>query len=232
MKITATNESSIKFEYLFYEVDFTVGDKHGDDVPYFHACYRRENYTTLRKDYEILPKQLGRGRYLGCNIGVIADKKTYDVSWWGEGEVKIYLDGDTEFPTLCGTGTEDYIGTGWGQGRYDNMYQGCQYADMPKMEYCFYRYHVMDPVYFNKEIRVTIQQIGCWGPESKSFFSYNDTPVINAHTGKRQKFGPGIESTPYGYFERCDDWSSCAYFYLDSPVNNLPEIDPIEKRII
>ena len=53
----------------------------------------------------------GRGRYLGANIGVIADRERYGQTWWGEGEVKVYLDGDTELPTLCGTGTEDYIGT-------------------------------------------------------------------------------------------------------------------------
>ena len=82
----------------------------------------------MQHDYELLPQVKGRGRYLGVNIGVIADKR-YGKNWWGEGEVKIYLDGDGKLPTLAGTGAEDYIGTGFGLGAYSHQYQGAPVAD-------------------------------------------------------------------------------------------------------
>ena len=163
MKIVVSNESGRDLSMLFYDVDYTVGDKHGPEVLYFHAHWRRESPTAMQKDYEILPRIEGRGRYLGTNIGVISNQQRYFKSWWGEGEVKVYLDGDRELPTLNGTGTEDYIGTGWGQGSYTHRYQGCSIADQERMQYCFYRFHVPDPVWFRKEVRVTIQQIGYLG---------------------------------------------------------------------
>ena len=171
MKITATNESGKDLDAFFYDVDYTLGDKLPGNLLYFHAYFHRENPTTLQKDYEILPKVEGRGRYLGCNIGVIADLAKYKKNWWGEGEVKAYLDGDESYPTLCGTGTEDYIGTGWGEGHFDNLYQGCTLADEEKFHYCFYRLHIPDPVYFQQDARVTIQQIG-WG--DKGLFERQD----------------------------------------------------------
>jgi hypothetical protein len=132
--------------------------QHGDDVLYFHASWRRESPTKVGRDFEILPRVEGKGRFLGANVGVLADPK--NLGWWGEGEVKMYLDGDTEYPTLIGTGTEDYIGTGWGQKPFAGRYQGCYVSDDEAHIYSFYRYHVPDPVYFEKSARVTIQQIG------------------------------------------------------------------------
>ena len=84
---------------------------------YFHAYWNRDLKTKAGQDYVILPEVKGTGRYLGANISVIGDS-LYRGSWFGEGEVKVYLDGDRENPTLVGTGTEDYIGSGWGQGEY------------------------------------------------------------------------------------------------------------------
>ena len=230
MKITVTNESDRELNAFFYDINYTINDKHNEDVLYFHAHYRRENPTTVRKDYEILPKVYGDGRYLGCNIGVIANKELYFSSWWGEGEVKVYIDGDTEFPTLSGTGTEDYIGTAWGQGRYDNLYQGCPIADHENFQYCFYRYHILDPIYFSKDIRVTIQQIGCWTQKEKPVFHYNNSEIYSTLMEKLDFSLEGVQ-TAYGLFERQDDWSSCTYFYLDAPENELPAIEPVEKRI-
>ena len=232
MKIDITNETGEEQSMFYYDIDYTLGDKHGGDVPYFHAHYRRENPTTMQKDFELLPKVKGRGRFLGVNIGVIADTGMYFRSWWGEGEVKVFLDGDTEFPTLCGTGTEDYIGTGWGQGQYAQMYHGCHIADHDKFQYCFYRYHVPDPIYFARDARVTIQQLGCWTPDSKPLMYWKKRKLV-------QQTGDGMveidlscdDPREYGLFERQDDWSSCAYFYIDSPVNQLPPLDPVEKRI-
>lgn len=122
MKIVIVNESKTDLGELFYDVDYTLGDKHAANALYFHAHYQRENPTMIQKDYEILPRVEGRGRYLGANIGVIVNTKEYFNTWWGEGEVKMYLDGDANFPTIAGTGTEDYIGTAWGQGKFANLY--------------------------------------------------------------------------------------------------------------
>lgn len=233
MKIVVTNETDTDLDMFFYDVNYTIGDEHGDNVLYFHAHYRRENPTQIRKDYHILPKVTGCGRFLGVNIGVIANRKFYFSSWWGEGEVKIYIDGDDKFPTLCGTGTEDYIGTGWGQGQYANLYQGCHLADPENMQFCFYRFHVPDPVYFRKDIRITIQQIGCWDPESKRLIHEAGQPIYQAGPELIElDFSDPNKTAPYGLFERQDDWSSCAYFYLNNPVNNLPPVDSIEKRMI
>jgi len=230
MRIVATNESGVDLGACFYEVDYTIGDRHGADVLYFHAHYRRERETKFRRDYEILPRVSGKGRYLGCNLGAIANTELYFDSWWGEGEVKCYLDGDTGLPTLAGTGTEDYIGSGWGQGRFDNLFHGCPVSDGENMQYCFYRHHVPDPVYFHKDVRVTIQQIGCFGPPQKPKFL----------AAGRELYYPGPEMRKidiaaldgYCLFEReKDDWSSCAYFYLDRCENGLPPIDPAAARI-
>jgi len=109
-KIVLINESNVN-NGVYYEVDATLGDKHDKQTLYFHSYWRRENPTTLRQDMTILPEINGKGRFLGCNIGVRQNPCCTNF-WWGEGEVKVYLDGDTEYPTLCGTGTEDYIGSG------------------------------------------------------------------------------------------------------------------------
>ena len=226
MKIVLTNESTTNLDELFYEVDYTVGDRHPANALYFHAHYRRENPTRMQRDYELLPRVEGRGRYLGVNIGVIVNRKTYFNTWWGEGEVKVYLDGDRELPTLSGTGAEDYVGSAWGQGNYAHLYQGSPVADEQNMRWCFYRYHIPDPVYFRRDVRVTIQQIGYLAEHSRGDITRNNRRLYRA--------GPGLvemDTSKEGKFEREDDYSSCAYFYLDRPVNNLPPLDPVAKRV-
>ena len=226
MKIVMVNESGANLDELFYEVDYTLGDRHPDNMLYLHAHYRRENPTTIQKDYEILPRVKGRGRYLGANVGVIVNSKEYFNTWWGEGEVKIFLDGDTVLPTLAGTGAEDYIGTAWGQGRFAHLYQGSPVADEKAMRWAFYRYHVPDPVYFYLDARVTIQQIGYLAQHSRGPVVENKRTLLRA--------GPGqvpMDLSKDGKFERSDDYSSCVYFYLDRPTSDLPAIDPVDRRI-
>lgn len=230
MRMVLTNEGSVDLGSLYYDVDFTVGDALPDDVLYLHAHWRRENPTALQKDYEILPRVNGKGRFLGSNVGAIANRQLYFRSWWGEGEVKVYLDGDTESPTLSGTGTEDYIGTAWGQGRYAHMFQGCHVADGENMQYCFYRYHIPDPVYFHRDCRVTIQQIGYWTAEEKMRWHFEGRAVHRAGAGLELLDVSPDSETGKGLFERQDDWSSCAYFYLDSPENGLPALAPVQER--
>jgi len=226
MRIVVRNESGRAVPNFYYDVDYTIGDAHPEDALYFHAHFRRENPTTIQKDYEFLPQVRGRGRFLGVFFGVIADQKKYSFTWWGEGEVKFYIDGDREFPTLAGTGTEDYISTAWGQGRYDQLYQGCHVADSEKMQYSFYRFHVPDPVYFYEEIRATIQQIGYLNPRWMGLVHQLGSTLYRAGPGLAGR-GPLEE----GLFERQDGWSSVAYFYLDRPESGLPPIPPAQERI-
>ena len=249
MKIVVINNSGHDIVQFYYDIDYTVGDKYGKDVIYFHAWFNRENPTKLRKDYTILPRLEGAGRFLGVNIGIKCDMEHYGQSFWGEGEIKMYLDGDKEYPTLCGTGGEDYIGNAWGMNAFSDLYNGCQLHDFDKMEIGMYRYHIPDPIYFYKNIRVTFQQIGSlWG---------KNEPILRAHLRAhlllmREKYGysyPACEGRKAlengeidivgldpdaqvpALYERSDDWSSCAYFYLNSPVNSLPLL-PMEKRWI
>ena len=157
-KVLLVNESKAH-ALVWYDLNYTEVKRHPTDVMYFHAAWRREPRTELGKDFEILPRVRGKGRYLGANIGVIGSPD-YRGTWFGEGEVKVYLDGDTALPTLVGTGTEDYIGSGWGQGEYRGRIHGSLVSDNTNDLYAFYRYHLDDPVYFHQDCRVTIQQIG------------------------------------------------------------------------
>lgn len=213
MKIEVINESGKDLDMFFYDVNYTIGDPVDEKTLYFHAFFNQQHPTELKNDYEILPHIIGKGRFLGTNISVIVNDVEYARTWWGEGEVKIFLDGDKEFPTLCGTGTEDYIGTGWGQGRFVNQYQGCTIADEGNFEYAFYRYHVPDPVYFYDDIKVTIQQIGFAGREAIKQLRNQKTTIYK--TGENLEPVDFVEDLSHLLFERTDHVSSCGYFYFD-----------------
>lgn len=99
---------------LYYQVDLTLGDATpGNGL--LHATFRRENPTTLGRDFVIAEGLVGPGRFLGCVVSV---RPIDGGRWYGEGEVKVYLDGDDHWPTICGTGLEDYAGSAWGMGRH------------------------------------------------------------------------------------------------------------------
>jgi hypothetical protein len=139
--------------------------------------------------------------------------------------VKIFLDGDTDHPTIAGTGTEDYIGTAWGQGQYANLYQGSPVADERAMQWAFYRYHVPDPVWFQRDVRVTVQQIGYLADHSRGPIVRTGRKLVRTGEGNQPK-----DLMEDGKFERSDDWSSTAYFYLDRPENGLPRLAPVGER--
>ena len=224
MKITITNESGMEEPQFFYQVDYTLGDDTADAL-YFHAFYNREKNTVAKRDYVILPKLCGCGRYLGASFGMISNPLMRK-SWWGEGEVKCYVDGDSAFPTLAGTGTEDYIGTGWGQGRYVNRWQGCPHADSAGMRYSFYRFHGPDPVYFDEDVFITIQQIGHAGNEAICDMLDHGLTIYKADGTKVAR------DCPAAIIERFDDdWCSVAYFYYDKPESALPAIPAAAERI-
>jgi len=155
-KFTFTNEGSQQVLF-FYQIDYTLGDQHRAGTGCLHVLFRRENPTTLKEDFTILPKRTGKGRYLGAVLGV----RSLGPGWWGEGEVKMYLDGDTRFPTIAGTGSEDYAGLAWGLQESPFFYNGASLAQ--KGYVSMYRWHIEDPVYWKKDCRITIQQIGFKG---------------------------------------------------------------------
>ena len=242
-KIVVTNESAKRLDYIFFDVDYSLMDKWNEDNLYFHAFWHRDTATQLSKDFEILPKINGKGRFLGSNIGVSADLR-YKKAWFGEGEVKIYLDGDKEYPTLVGTGTEDYIGTAWGQRKFINSYSGCTIADDSLKEWAFYRYHIPDPVFFKEDIRATIQQMGGDGLNAVAGYQQAGVPLIPVSITEDH---PAIIHPLYeknnivqldslnsirGWtnFYRSDDVSATAYFYLDKPSSNLPALQPVALR--
>lgn len=244
-KITVTNEAEKQIRLFFYDINFVLKE-HSEGMLYFHAFWHRETDAELGVDFEILPQVKGRGRFLGTHIGVITDP-VYLGMWWGEGEVKVYLDGDTVLPTLVGTGAEDYPGSAWGLGTYANRYQGCLLAEENK--FSFYRYHVPDPIYFNSECRVTIQSMGGGikseviearkggarlDPVTLGYYNEDGT-IADMLLLKDMDPVPDMADTslPSGWmnFYRIDDYSAVAYFYLDAPVNGLPDLEAVEQRV-
>jgi hypothetical protein len=154
---------------VYYQIDYTLTDVPAD-AAYFHAQFRRVNPLKYKEVVTILDGVKGWGQYVGTYIawGV------HNNGWWGEGEVKFYLDGDTDYPTICGTGTEDYFcGSYDFENRERTGYQpfSTPYTGLVQVlhtdgfynsqqRFGLYRWHIMDPVRFEKDIRVTIQALG------------------------------------------------------------------------
>lgn len=240
-KILVVNESGLRQENIFYDIDYSLIKEWKYDYLYFHAYWQRDTATKLAQDFEILPQLEGKGRFLGTNVGVAANP-AYRKSWFGEGEVKIYLDDDKAYPTLNGTGTEDYIGTAWGQGKFINQYTGCSVADDSLLQWSFYRYHIPDPVVFRTGCRVTMQQLGGDNTDSVATYQREGTaliPVANIDAKQQYNYyskdsivNLNNSSTPRGWtnFYRSDDVSAVAYFYLDKPVSNLKTLQPAAMR--
>jgi len=211
---------------------------------YFHAWWSRDRATSLGKDFRVLPRIQGRGRFLGASVTVNTNP-VYERTWWGEGEVKIALDGDrANAPTLVGTGTEDYIGTAWGQGAYINRYQGAPIATWDdEGRWTFYRFHVPDPVLFHRDIQVSLQQMGGARKNIVLGLQKKGAPMIpvTIDPGSRTNFQKLLESgkrlddpsLPDGHtnYYRSDDVAAVAYFYLDRPAGALPAIAPATERL-
>jgi len=156
--------------------------------------------------------------------------------------VKGWLDGDKKYPTINGTGAEDYIGTGWGTGTFANQYTGCLVADdSAQRQFAFYRFHIPDAIYFDKDCRVAIQQIG--GYSAKDVFAMvghgvDLKPVsLGGKKGFRGLFEPGqtdalAKADPDDWlnFYRSDDYASTAYFYLDRPADDLAPLAAVADR--
>lgn len=240
-RVAVVNESSRKLMHIFYDVDFQRLKAWQPSYLYFHAYWHRDTATVVGKDFELLPSITGKGRYLGASIGINSNP-AYGGAWWGEGEVKMYVDGDSNLPTIAGTGTEDYIGTGWGQGAFTNNFSGCLIADSKQKQWAYYRYHVPDAIYFNSGLRVNLQQIG--GDDVTKVDSMIKAHVnlqsvsVDNEKGFHQIYkkddvvlGEGEFATGWVNFYRSDDVSSTAYFYLDKPASALPAIQPLGIRV-
>ncbi len=195
-KITMTNIDE-KAMVLYYQIDYTLTHI-PQDMAYFHAQFRRVNPLAYKDVYTILEGVRGQGHYVGTYMTWGSNSP----GWWGEGEIKFYMDGDKEFPTICGTGTEDYF-----CGSYCFYKPGTQeyqefntpYAGMPQVikserqpRFSLYRWHIVDPIRFEKDLRVTMQALG-W------------------QSGGR-------------YLPLQDDLSSVAFWYQAEPHASFPKL--------
>ncbi len=218
-RIEIINEHAGDIEGFFYQIDYSLDDELGDEMGYLHAQWRRSDPAAPRgTDHTILEGITGRGSYVGTYIGVTSLERY----WWGEGELKFFIDGDAERPTICGTGLEDYVGGAWAfqdhlgavpvprARTFTSAYLGYHqrlledetaispYDTTMPPSHGMYRFHLPDPIRFQSDIRVTLQQIGDRG----------------------------------GYlFERADDVCSVAYWYQDGPAGSAYELPPAPSRV-
>jgi hypothetical protein len=210
-RITLENVSPDTVNGLYYQFDYALTQV-PETTAYFHAQFRRNNPLPYMQDHTILEGVRGKGHYVGTYMAIQVNND----GWWGEGEVKFFMDGDTDFPTYCGTGTEDYFGGAWDfeqpRGQYcvfSTNFMGLPQVIQPdglyvaNMRFGMYRWHVMDPVRFETDLRVTIQDLG-W----RSTFD-----------GKRR------------YLARQDDIATTAFWYQTephAPFPTLPEVNDLE----
>src|SRR3954453_5464731 len=167
---------------LYYQINYTLTDVK-DDAGYFHAQFRRTNPLPYKQDYTILEGAKGEGHYVGTYMAWGVNNS----GWWGEGEIKFFLDGDAEFPTICGTGTEDYF---CGSYNFENAethkyqefttpYSGLSLVTKPdglydsQQRFSLYRWHITDPIRFERDLRVTIQSLG-WHASGRYLPQRND----------------------------------------------------------
>jgi hypothetical protein len=189
---------------LYYQVTYALTDA-PDDCAYFHAQWRRSNPLGYMDVHTLLDGVRGQGHYVGAYIAWGVN----NTGWWGEGEIKFYMDGDTEFPTICGTGTEDYFGGSWNfehptgeYGVYSTAWLGLPQVIKPdglyrsQQRFGMYRWHVPDPIRFRDELRVTIQALG---------------------------WRSGIDGQKR-YLPLQDDIASTAFWYQSEPHAPFPEI--------
>jgi D-arabinan exo alpha-(1,3)/(1,5)-arabinofuranosidase (non-reducing end) len=167
--VTIENLAEEDVPRFFYQFDYALTEI-PDDRAYLHCQWRRSNPVAYRQPHTILDGVRGRGQYVGTYLAWGSNSN----GWWGEGEVKFYLDGDDEFPTICGTGVEDYFGGAWGfvypagekyapfTTPYLGMPQALDTAGFRRSQPRFgmYRWHVPDPIRFTSDLRVTVQALG------------------------------------------------------------------------
>lgn len=165
-RITMENLADEKMT-LYYQVNYALGEVPAN-AAYFHAQFRRENPLKEKGTFTILDGVEGNGQYVGTYMAY----GVHHTGWWGEGEVKFFIDGDDKFPTICGTGTEDYFCGAYdfegknGYTEFTHQYSGLSQVIRPDGNYdsqtrfSLYRWHIPDPVRFQHDLKVTIQDLG------------------------------------------------------------------------
>lgn len=190
-KVTVENRAPEAANGFFYTINYALTPVADDDA-YFHAQFRRSNPLPDRQDHVILDGVKGKGHYVGTYIAWQQNSN----GWWGEGEFKVFLDGDTEFPTICGTGTEDYAGGAWCFGRnFSAPFLGYPEGDSSftptektGKRHGLYRFHILDPIRFHREIKVTIQALG-WRSEGR-YLPLRDDIASVAYWYQAEPHGP------------------------------------------
>ncbi|MGB9878010.1 MAG: glycoside hydrolase family 172 protein [bacterium] len=203
-KITITNDSPDKaVRALYYMIDWLKLKSLPPDVPYFHAQYRQEYPCEMGKDYLIL-KTKGKGFYVGTVLSVQMNQP----GWFGEGDDRFYIDGE-KVPSLRGTGTEDYFNDAWGFRQFNQLYHGVSVWEGYDVDDrgTAYRWHIQDPIPFEKSLLVTIEHKGA------------------TYDFQTQKFTSG-------FAERDDFFSSVAYWYQTGKAPRFTKVPPLEERFV
>jgi hypothetical protein len=227
-RVELHNHSARRVE-CYFQIDYTLEPAPPDDTALLHVAFRRENPTTMRRDFVIVEDLRGPGRFLGCVVGV---RPIDGGMWYGEGEVKVFRDGDKDLPTICGTGLEDYVGSAWGMGPHAGPYAGAPLdvrapgtPSAPVPDYVgFYRWHLPDPIVFTDDLRVTIQQIGAASFAPGADAAADEYFATNPPAGRgvlRDAF-PGVGT--FAICERIDDYSAAAFVYAREP-QAVPRVD-------
>ena len=206
-RIEVENQGSQTSGSFYYQVDYQINEKHAANTPYFCAQYRQEFPCASGRDYLILDAE-GSGHY----IGTVLSGRSRSLAWFGEGDEKFYVDGDSR-PTIQGTGTEDYVLHAWG---FNNS-TSYPYFGVPIMEgpnrmvgwkLSMYRWHIVEPISFTKSLRVEIEDAG-WISQDEA-----------------------AEGTPLGFVERNDDFSSVAFWYQTGQPRRYSVLPAAEERVL
>ncbi len=199
-RVTLENLHPTDAKTIYYQINYALTAV-PDQCAYFHAQFRRVNPLPHQEVYTILDGVQGRGQYVGTAMGWGINNS----GWWGEGEIKFHLDGDGEFPTICGTGTEDYFGGAYDWEvdglyvPYSTPYLGMHQVLRPDGTYrsqhrhALYRWHVVDPIRFAQDLRVTIQALG-WRGEGR--YCPASTTSARSPSGIRPSPPPLFPSLP------------------------------------
>ncbi|MBN1844527.1 MAG: DUF2961 domain-containing protein [Sedimentisphaerales bacterium] len=204
-RVEIVNQSEKPVSLLYYNIDWIKKDSLPPDTPYFYAQYRQEYPVQSGRDYVLLDTR-GKGHYVGTVLSV----RTRSPSWFGEGDEKIYIDGEAS-PSIWGTGTEDYFLSAWGLKIAGTPYFGVPYFDQWGIvggHTSAYRWHLQDPIVFNTAIRVTIEHYGWISPD--------ENPEYKTHS----------------WNERQDDYSSVAFWYqTGTPTFTARAVDADQRRL-
>ncbi len=185
-KIILKNLSD-KDALFYYQVDYLL-EELDDEIAYFHVQWNRSSPLASRQVHTLLDNVKGKGYYIGTYMAW----QSNHTGWWGEGEFKFYLDGDEEFPTICGTGTEDYFGGAWNfdiggtYQDYSTPYLGLPQIIRPdglyrsQQRFGMYRWHINDPICFEEDITVTVQALG-WREVQKEYLTLKDDIASTAY---------------------------------------------------